>query len=100
MDGHDVTAILERLDRIEQTLGQLVEREAVKEFYSTDEFCRLVGKSEFTVREWCRLGRIAARKRKSGRGPHAQWAISHDELLRYRREGLLPHSTSNGRPAP
>jgi hypothetical protein len=96
MDGHDVTAILERLDRIEQTLGQLVERETVKEFYSTDEFSRLVGKSEFTVREWCRLGRIAARKRKSGRGPHAQWVISHDELLRYRRDGLLPLLTSNG----
>jgi hypothetical protein len=96
MEGHDVTTILERLDRIEQTLGHLVERETVKECYSTDEFSRLVGKSEFTVREWCRLGRVAAKKRKSGRGPHAQWVIGHEELLRYRRDGLLPFRIEPG----
>jgi hypothetical protein len=54
-------------------VAALLEREAVREFYSTDEFARLVGKAEFTVREWARLGRIEAQKRKSGRGAHAAW---------------------------
>lgn len=80
----------ERLDRIEAILKSLAERERVKDFYTTDEFARLVGKREFTVREWARLGRIHAQKRRSGRGAFASWVISHQELLRYQREGLLP----------
>lgn len=80
----------ERLDRIESLLAALVEREMIKEWYSTDEFARLVGKAEFTVREWARLGRIHAEKRQSGRGAHPAWVVSHAELLRYRRDGLLP----------
>jgi hypothetical protein len=79
-----------RLDRIEQTLAVLVERQTVKDWYTTEEFSRLVGKAEFTVREWCGLGRINAEKRNSGRGPFAAWIISHQELQRYQREGLLP----------
>ena len=50
---------------------------------------RIAGKAEFTVREWCRLGRIRAIKKWSGRGKHQGWAIPHEELLRYQREGLL-----------
>jgi hypothetical protein len=78
-----------RLDRIEEMLAVLVERQTVKDWYTTEEFARLVGKAEFTVREWCRLGRIKAEKRKSGRGAFPAWVISHQELLRYQREGLL-----------
>jgi hypothetical protein len=83
-------SIDERLDRIESLLAALVERETIKDWYSTDEFARLVGKAEFTVREHCRLGRIHAEKQQSGRGAHPAWVISHNELLRYRRDGLLP----------
>ena len=86
MDSEVVT----RLDRIESLLAALLERETIKDHYSTDEFARLVGKAEFTVREWARLGRINAEKRKSGRGAHPAWVVSHQELLRYQREGLLP----------
>ncbi|MGO9113941.1 MAG: hypothetical protein ACLP9L_32395 [Thermoguttaceae bacterium] len=80
----------ERLDRIEAMLSVLVTRQTIKEFYEIEEFATLVGKSCFTCREWCRLGRVRAEKKLSGRGAHAQWVVSHDELLRYRREGLLP----------
>jgi hypothetical protein len=80
----------DRLDRIEQLLTSLVEQEQVKDFYSVEEFAAVVGKAEFTCREWCRLGRIKATKKHSGRGKYQAWAVSHDELLRYRKEGLLP----------
>jgi len=84
------TSMQKWLEKIEAMLVILVEQKTVKDWYSTDEFAQLVGKAEFTVREWCRLGRVHAEKKKSGRGSHAAWVISHAELLRYQREGLLP----------
>jgi hypothetical protein len=80
-----------RLEKIEAMLAVLVERQAVKDFYEVEEFARLVGKSCFTCREWCRLGRIRADKKLSGRGAHARWVVAHAELLRYQKEGLLPN---------
>jgi len=88
--------VVTRLDRIESLLAALLERETIKDYYSTDEFARLVGKAEFTVREWARLGRIHAQKRQSGRGAHPAWVVSHLELLRYRKEGLLPLQPRSG----
>jgi hypothetical protein len=80
----------ERLDRIESMLVALVERQTIKDYYEIEEFARLVGRAAFTAREWCRLGRIRAKKRQSGRG---MWVITHQELERYRRDGLLPCHT-------
>jgi hypothetical protein len=68
----------------------LVDRETVREWYTTQELAPLLEKAEFTVLEWCRLGRLKAQKRGSGRGKFCAWVVSHDELLRYRREGLRP----------
>ncbi len=82
--------LLQRLDRIEGALDALLARQAAKEFYSTDEVAKLLGKAEFTVREWCRLGRVRARKKGSGRGRYQSWVVAHEELLRIQREGLLP----------
>ena len=79
----------ERLVRIESMLVALIERQTSQEWYSIEQFSRIVGRSEFTCREWCRLGRIHSRKKGSGRGAHAAWVISHEELQRYQREGLL-----------
>jgi hypothetical protein len=88
----------ERLSRIEALLHALVERQPVKDWYTTGEFARVVGKAEFTVREWCRHGRVCADKRSSGRGAYPAWVVSHQELRRYQREGLLPHQA--GRTGP
>lgn len=82
--------LIARLDRIENLLTNLVEHEPPKEFYTTAEVACLVGRAEWTVREWCRLGRILAEKRKCGRGVSKEWMISHNELERIRNEGLLP----------
>lgn len=79
----------ERLERIEWLLTDLVERQTVKDFYEVEEFAKLVGRAKVTVREWARRGRILARKKESGRGKHTAYAISNEELQRYRRDGLL-----------
>ena len=79
-----------RLGKVEALLEKLVRQKTVKDWYSTAEVAELLGKAEFTVREWCRLGRVRAEKRMSGRGAFPAWVISHDELQRYQREGLLP----------
>ena len=91
--------IASRLDHIENVLASfqamletLVERQTEREWYSTEQFARVVGLAEFTVREHCRLGRLHAKKRRSGRGPFPAWAISHQELQRYQQHGLLPRS--------
>jgi hypothetical protein len=80
-------SIEERLEKIEGLLAAMLERQQVLDWYSTEQFARRVGKAEFTVREWARLGRI---KRKSGRGAYTAWVMSHEELLQYQREGLRP----------
>jgi hypothetical protein len=82
-----------RLDKVEALLEELVRQKTVKEWYSTAEVAEMLGRAEFTVREWCRLGRVRAEKRMSGRGAFPAWVISHDELQRYQREGLLPTRT-------
>ena len=82
--------LLSRLTKIETLLASLVEQRTVKEWYSTAEVATLLGKAEFTVREWCRLGRVHAQKKKSGRGVASEWIVSHAELTRVRNEGLLP----------
>jgi len=82
--------ILVRLERIEMALNTIIDQRTVKEFYTTAEVARIVGKAEFTVREWCRLGRVVAEKRPCGRGLTKEWIISHTELQRIRNEGLRP----------
>jgi len=61
--------LLERLGNVEAVLRALVQQRTVKDWYTTDEIAGILGKAEFTVREWCRLGRIRAEKKKSGRVP-------------------------------
>jgi hypothetical protein len=82
--------LCDRLQRVEEALHQLVRERTVKEWYTTAEAAALLGKAEFTVREWCRLGRVHAEKRACGRGYAQEWIIAHAELLRIQNHGLLP----------
>ena len=81
--------MLNRLARIETKLDSLARQPVDKDFYTVAEFAAKVDREDFTVREWCRLGRINAEKRPCGRGNAQEWKISHEELLRYLNHGLL-----------
>ena len=86
----DIDLLLQRLDRIEDTLRLLTQQKGIQEFYSTTDLSRILGKAEFTVREWCRHGRIKAEKRPCGRGNSKEWMVSPEELQRVQSAGLLP----------
>jgi transposase len=86
--------VVQRLDRIEAALQILVEKQTVKDWYSTAEVAKILQRAEYTVREWCRQGRIRARKKPCGRGKGGEWLVSHEELSRLRNEGLLPFQRS------
>ena len=89
LDGAAMS-VEERLERIEQMLVTLVQQQTIKEWYTTAEVGGLLGRAEYTVREWCRQGRIRAKKKPCGRGKGGEWLVSHEELTRLRNEGLLP----------
>ena len=95
----DFNLILEKLDRNEANLGQLLQPRSTapnqlspteKEWYTTEEAARILNRAPWTVRQWCRMKRVIARKRQCGRGLASEWIISRDELQRIRNEGLLP----------
>lgn len=83
--------ILDRLNNIERMLADLIgAKDLMQEYYSTTDLAKILQKAEWTVREWCRLGRVRASKRRSGRGRAKEWMVSHEELKRIKSEGLLP----------
>ncbi len=68
----------------------LVSQRTRKDWHTTEDIAQLLGKAVYTVREWCRYGRLNARKIDCGRGGEREWRISHTELERYQKDGLLP----------
>ena len=83
--------IIFRLKRLEDLLGQVLKEQApAKDYYTVEEFAKLVDLASYTVREHCRLGRLRGEKTICGRGNIPEWRIPHAELVRYRNLGLLP----------
>jgi hypothetical protein len=80
----------ERLARIEAYLAILVEQKQIQDWYDTRTVATILDRSAYSVREWCRMGRVQAEKRPCGRGTSQEWMISHAELERIKCEGLLP----------
>jgi hypothetical protein len=84
----------ERQTRIEALLHELrdlvVSQQTIKEWYTPSEVAQILDRRPYTVQEWCRLQRVNARKRPTGRGDADEWEISHDEVERIRNHGLLP----------
>jgi len=83
-----------RLSKIETVVEAIFEiltnRQKIKDWYTVSELAKILGRSEFTIREWCRLGRVFASKRAAGRGSSKEWIVSNEELDRIQNEGLLP----------
>ena len=89
--GEVLSKLEVRLARIEHLLtNPNGSRPFRKEWFTVAEAAQLLGKQPFTIREWCRLHRIEAKKRKCGRGRTSEWVISSEEIERYLNEGLLP----------
>lgn len=100
LSGYEL-ACFEELGRIQSCLDELgvllrevhqtvATKPTVKQSYSTHDVARILGKRPFTVREWCRHGRVHAKRALCGRGIDKEWRISHEELERIQNEGLLP----------
>lgn len=90
----EINSFEARLRLIEATvleIKQLLQNQRPeKDWYSVAEVAGTLGKAEWTVREWCRLGRVYASKRDCGRGNAKEWIIAREELERIDNEGLLP----------
>ena len=84
-----IEQVLERLAKLESVIISGSEQRKTQDWYSTAAAAKVLGKAEFTVREWCRLRRVHAKKRSCGRGLSQEWMISHAELERIQSEGLL-----------
>jgi hypothetical protein len=97
MSDQALAEVLARLDRIESVLTEFVHQGTVHYWFTTDQAARILGKAPFTIREWCRNGRVHCRKQNTGRGAHRAWVISREELNRIQREGLLPLKTVSSR---
>lgn len=90
----DTGGLAARMASIESVLAEihamLANRQPQKDWYTVRELAELLERSEFTVREWCRLERVNASKRACGRGNSTEWIVSAEELKRIQNEGLLP----------
>lgn len=84
--GLALSRLADRMEALERRLEAIRVGQLEKDFYSTEEVAVLVKRAPWTVREWCRHGRIRAKKR----GGTDRWVVSRQELDRLMNEGLLP----------
>jgi hypothetical protein len=98
----DVVEHLRRIEALLQNLrDDMLHRPTQgKEFYTTVEVASLLGRRPFTVREWCRNGRVHAEKTHSGRGAEAEWRISAGNSGGSGMKGCCPHRIDLPRPPP
>ena len=76
--------LMAKLVAIEQ---KLVAFAKPKSYYTIAESAEFLNKTEYTVREYCKSGKLLAEKANVFSGMHQQWRIAYDELLRFIREG-------------
>src|SRR3954468_18502715 len=89
----DYSRLAAKLDEMQATLnqihGMIAGPKATREWDTVEEVAAMLNKTPYTVREWCREGRINATKRPERRGGAELWSISAAEVARYKDEGLL-----------
>src|SRR6202035_4215769 len=85
-DGSPASILREVLAAIAELRELLLSQRQLRDYYTTEQLAETLGRAHWTVREWCRLGRIHAEKRMTGRGRSQEWVISHAEFLRFQKE--------------
>ena len=87
-----IDILTQKIDDLANHIGVVAQAASpghTRTWYNVAEAAEIMGKAVFTVREWCRLGRLAA-DRRSGSGKGQGWMISAAEIERYRNDGLRP----------
>lgn len=84
--GTKIDVLAHRVHHLERKIDALLVGRVEKSVYSTEEVALLVRRASWTVREWCRHGRVRAKKHPGT----DKWFISAEELRRVQTEGLLP----------
>lgn len=84
----DVARLEAKVDRLLLALNH-ARATQTRTAFTVEEVAELLGKTAFTVREWCRLGRINAGKRHQKQGKAPLWSIASGEVERIKNEGLL-----------
>lgn len=81
-----LSTLAERMASLEDRLRAIQVGQVEKDWYSTEEVAALMDRAPWTVREWCRHGRVRAIKRRGT----DRWVIAKEELDRLMNHGLLP----------
>jgi hypothetical protein len=85
---NDLAEIKAMLRQILEQLGRKPEA-TPKLWHSVEEAAGILGRAPYTIRDYCRLGRLNATKRGQKWGKSDLWSISSVEIERYRQDGLL-----------
>lgn len=85
-DGAKLEALTRQVESLARKVDALLVGRVEKEWYSTEEVALLVRRAPWTVREWCRHGRVRAKKLAGS----DKWSIGREELRRLQSEGLRP----------
>lgn len=81
--------IILRLDRLEKAHSLSV----VKEAYTTEEAAEHLGRSEWTVRQWCNKGQVQGAYKVRGKGRTGEWRLPHEALAELQAAGPRPVGT-------
>jgi len=82
----EIVRLIQELRRLPEELRAIMN--ISKEWFTTEEFAKAAKKKPWTIRARCNQGRLNAVK-VNGRGRCGEWRLSHEELLRFQREGYL-----------
>jgi predicted transcriptional regulator len=81
--------ILDRLDlmAVAQSLS------LVKEAYTTEEAAERLGRSEWTVRQWCNKKQVNGAYKVRGKGRTGEWRLPHEAIVALQNKGPIPIGT-------